>query len=226
VLSKLGGTLVQKRDSAGVAAGSIQNNNFVTGTVPGTYTVVIDKPGPNLFLVAPAAARLSFLSVAPRMIVSIYGNQLDGSTVSVDGQTLNLFYVGTHQINALLPANISGLVKLTVSNPSGRFTENLFVEDAVPAVFSSDGSGTGPAAAIRTGNFVSLYATGLGTRGQAPTVFINGTTAAVSFAGPAPGFPGLDQINVAIPAGVPAGVPVPVIVQSGNHRSNLTTLIF
>ncbi|MDQ2944994.1 MAG: hypothetical protein M3Y27_03485, partial [Acidobacteriota bacterium] len=225
VLSKVGGTLQQKRDSADVPVGPIQNNNFVTGTVPGTYTVVIDKPGPKVYLVAPAAARLSVLSVAPRMIVSIYGDQLDGATASINGQTLTQFYTSTHQINALLPADISGLVKLTVANATGKFTENLFVEDAVPAVFSLDGSGTGTAAVIRTGNFISLYVTGLGTGAQVPTVLVNGTSATVSVAGPAPGFPGLDQINFAIPAGLPTSGPVPVTVQSGKHLSNTTTLM-
>lgn len=224
VLSKVGGTLVQQRNSADVPTGPIQNNNSVTGVPPGTYTVIIDKPGPRVYLVAPAAARLGFLSLAPRMIVSIYGDQLDGATVTVNGQTLTLFYSSTHQVNALLPANISGLVKLTLSNAAGKYTENLFIEDAVPATFSFDGSGTGPAAVIRTGNFISLYVTGLGTSGQVPTVLVNGTSAAVTFAGPAPGFPGLDQINIAIPAGVPTGVAVPVTVQSGNRLSNTTTL--
>ena len=224
ILSKAGGTLEQQRDSAGTPAGSIRNNNFVSGPVPGTYTIVITKPGPKVYLVTPAAARLPYLSVAPRMIVSIYGDQLDGATVAVNGQTLNLFYGSTHQINALLPDSIAGLVKLTVSNGTGKYTENLFVEDAVPAIFSLDGSGTGPAAVIRTGNFLSLYVTGLGTGSQVPTVLVNGVNAAVSYAGPAPGFPGLDQINVAIPVGVPAGLAVPVTVQSGDRLSNTTTV--
>ncbi|MDQ6759287.1 MAG: hypothetical protein M3Z32_05390, partial [Acidobacteriota bacterium] len=148
----------------------------------------------------------------------------DGAVVTVNGQTLNLFYTSTHQVNALLPANISGLVKLTVSNAAGKYTENLLVEDSAPATFSLDGSGTGAAAAIRTGNFVSLYVTGLGNGGPVPTVLINGVNGAVSYSGPAPGFPGLDQINVEIPASVPRGAPLPVTVQSGRHVSNTTTL--
>ncbi len=224
VLSKFGGTLEQQRDSADTPVGPIRNNNFVSGPVRGTYTVVISKPGPKVYLVSPAAARLGYLSVAPRMIISIYGDQLDGAIVTVNGQTLNLFYTSTHQVNALLPTNISGLVKLTLSSATGKYTENLLVEDAVPAVFSLDGSGTGAAAAIRTGNFVSLYVTGLGNGAQVLTILINGVSAAVSYAGPAPGFPGLDQINVEIPAGAPVGVPVPVTVHSGRHLRNTTTL--
>lgn len=224
VISKLGGIERQPRDKDDNATGAIDNQDFVTAPISGGYTVVIDKPGPRIYLVAPAAARLDSLSLAPRMIVSIYGDQLEGATLAVNGQTLTLFYSSSHQINALLPSNISGLVKLTLTNAQGRYAENLMIDDVAPAVFSSDASGAGAAAVIRTGNFVSLYLTGLGTGGKIPVVTVNGTNANVTFAGPAPGFQGLDQINIEIPAGVPTGVAVPVVVQSGKHLSNTTTL--
>lgn len=224
LLSKLGGIEHQLRDKDGNPVGAIINRDLTIAPVPGAYTVVIDKPGPRVYLVAPAAARLDSLSLAPRMIVSIYGGQLDGAAVAVNGQTLTLFYSSSHQINALLPENIAGLVKLTLTTAQGRYVENLIIDDAVPAVFSLDSSGTGPAAAIRTGNFESLYLTGLGTNGKVPVVSVNGISASVTYAGPAPGFPGLDQINIEVPAGVPSGIAVPVVVQSGNHVSNTTTL--
>lgn len=224
ILSKLGGIIQQQRNSANVATSPIKNLDFVQAPAAGTYSVVIDKPGPNVYLIAPAAARLNTLSLAPRMIVAIYGDQLDAASVSAGGQSMQVFYDGPHQINALLPANISGRVILTVSNSKGQYVTNLLIEDAVPAVFSLDGTGTGAAAAIRTGNAISLYLTGLGATGRMPTVLINGITATVSYAGTAPGFPGLDQINLTIPPGVPSGVPIPVIVQSGNHISNTTFL--
>ena len=44
--------------------------DFVQAPAAGTYTVVIDKPGPNVYLIAPAAARLrsppKAISFAPR----------------------------------------------------------------------------------------------------------------------------------------------------------------
>jgi uncharacterized protein (TIGR03437 family) len=46
----------------------------------------------------------------------------------------------------------------------------------------------------------------------------------VSFAGRAPGFQGLDQINVQVPAGVHHNTTVPVTVISGNRASNSVTL--
>ena len=42
---------------------------------------------------------------------------------------------------------------------------------------------------------------------------IGGLPAAVDFAGLAPGFIGLGQMNIAVPADTPAGDTVPVVIQ-------------
>ncbi|HEY6389922.1 MAG TPA: hypothetical protein VIX89_01520, partial [Bryobacteraceae bacterium] len=200
-LSQYGGILSQPRDNNDRPAGPIVDRNLVANAPqPGGYAVVIDKAGPQIALIAPSAARLPFLSLAPRMLISIYGNNLTGGVVSVNGQTLALNYSGEHQINALLPDNVSALAKLTVRNGSGSQTVNIFIEDVVPAVFSRDGSGTGFAAAIRTGNFISLFLTGLGQGGMPSQVTLNGVPVKVTYAGPAPGFQGLDQINIELPS--------------------------
>ena len=82
-------------------------------------------------------------------------------------------------------------------------------------MFTRDGSGIGTAAYIRTGDYVSLYVTGLGKGGGAVTVTFNGASVPVTYAGPAPGFPGLDQINILLPSGTGT-----LEVQAGGHRSN------
>ncbi len=219
-LSKYGGILTQPRDNQDQPNGSIRDQNFVTDPpLRGGYVAVVDKGGPQIALVAPSAARLPFLSLAPGMLVSIYGTNLAGSSIMVGGQALAINYSSDRQINALLPANVSGLVKLTVSNSQGRQTVNVLIERSAPAVFTFDGSGTGTAAAIRTGNYVSLYLTGLG--GAVPGVTLNGVSAPVTYAGPAPGFPGLDQVNVLLPAANASGT---VVVYVGNRASNAVRL--
>jgi uncharacterized protein (TIGR03437 family) len=71
-----------------------------------------------------------------------------------------------------------------------------------------------PAAA---GETIALYATGLGAvtssnglqvANATPQVYIDRLPAKVTFAGRAPGFQGLDQINVQVPAGVHRGMSV------------------
>lgn len=89
-----------------------------------------------------------------------------------------------------------------------------------------------PSQPARSGSIVIIYATGLGavnppaTNGQAsedtlrtavatPTVLIGGQQAQVLFAGLAPQFVGVNQLNVVVPAGITAGNAVPVQIQTG-----------
>ncbi len=95
---------------------------------------------------------------------------------------------------------------------------------------SIPGLATHPAA---VGDILIVYATGLGAvdspidNGAAPgintrhtlatpTVLIGGQTAQVLFSGLSPQFPGVNQLNVVIPAGVTPGDAVPFQLQMGN----------
>jgi uncharacterized protein (TIGR03437 family) len=71
----------------------------------------------------------------------------------------------------------------------------------IPTV--ADGSGTCPAA------------TGL-CQAVTPTVMVGGITAAVAFAGQAPGFPGINQVNITIPQNAPTGNAVPLQIQTAD----------
>jgi uncharacterized protein (TIGR03437 family) len=57
-----------------------------------------------------------------------------------------------------------------------------------------------------------------------PTATIGGVAAFVSFAGLAPGFVGLYQVNVQVPQGVAAGDSVPVVLSTGSTLSNTVTI--
>ena len=95
---------------------------------------------------------------------------------------------------------------------------------------------------VRKGEFIAIFATGLGpvtnmpaTGAPAsdnplsvtttlPRVTISGVPATVTFSGLAPGFVGLYQINVEIPAGAPSGGAVEVVVTIGGVSSNVVTI--
>jgi uncharacterized protein (TIGR03437 family) len=55
-------------------------------------------------------------------------------------------------------------------------------------------------------------------------VTIGGVTEGASFAGLAPGFVGLYQVNALVPAGVAAGGAVPVAISMGDVTSNIVTI--
>ena len=108
----------------------------------------------------------------------------------------------------------------------GEHTIRILLDDAVPMIFSRNNRGFGPAAAIDAvsgelldpqnptapGLLVSLFATGLGATEESkgfqvttikPTVYVAGIEARVQFSGKAPGFEGLNQVNIEIPEGIP-----------------------
>lgn len=245
-----------------VTSGSLKVNSSVTLPAGGTQPFTV-KPGPAIARVFPPAAAIFPLELAPRMLIAIYGTDLADATagatggsfplqladaqVLVNGSAVPLYYVSSTQINAVLPADASGLVQLTVKNSTGQHSVNIYVEAAAPAIFTLDSSGSGPAAALKApaltlvtadnplhaGDTVALYVTGLGlttpSNGldvavQEPTVTAGNTDCHVTFAGAAPGFVGLDQINCTIPPGLAASASTPVVVTSGDRTSNTATL--
>jgi uncharacterized protein (TIGR03437 family) len=56
------------------------------------------------------------------------------------------------------------------------------------------------------------------------TVTVGGQNAQVLFAGLAPGYVGLYQVNVVVPPGIPASNTVPVILTEGDARSAPVTV--
>ncbi len=99
-----------------------------------------------------------------------------------------------------------------------------------------------PGTPASAGNVLVIYCTGLGAvnppvrAGEAapfdtlsPTVrnvavTIGGVAADVAFAGVTPGFAGLYQVNVTVPAGVAPGDDVPVVLTSANQVSRTVTI--
>lgn len=170
--------------------------------------------------------------VAPGAIVSLFGRNLAGATataeelplprrlagtaVTVNGERASLFYVSAGQINFLLPERTPlGTARVRVEN-AGRPGAEISVEvvQAAPGIFTQSGDGRGLAAALRAsdqslvtaarparaGEVVQIFLSGL--NGATPSVTLGGSAAEVLFAGPAPGFVGLWQINLRVPAGL------------------------
>jgi uncharacterized protein (TIGR03437 family) len=116
------------------------------------------------------------------------------------------------------------------------------------AVLTSDNSLAAPTGAYpgshpaTRGDYIQIYCTGLGAVTNPPaagavapntplsytlgavTASIGGVNAPVLFSGLAPGFIGLYQVNVTVPAGAPAGGAVPVTLSVGSATSNTATV--
>jgi uncharacterized protein (TIGR03437 family) len=157
--------------------------------------------------------------VAPNEIVTIFGNGFDPehTLVTFDGAPATVFYAGTGQLNVLVPAGVkpnatTAVGVLANGSPVGAIIMSTVT--SVPAVFTV-GSGSGQAAALNQdgslnsianpaspGEVVVLYLTGGGQSGSPVSVQIGNSASDVLYAGPAPGFLGLMQINARVPPGL------------------------
>lgn len=167
---------------------------------------------------------------------------LGGASVSVNGISAPLLYASSGQINAQVPFEAgTGQMSLNVTvagNVVG--TASVTIRGVAPGLFLMGGgqaavvndSGTvnGPSAPASAGSFVAAYLTGLGpvdnavASGDAAsanpisqttnrvTATVGGQTAQVLFAGLAPGFAGLYQVNLVIPQIAPGDYPLQISV--------------
>lgn len=202
------------------AGGAVNSASFVTGLPRGGLATIF---GASLAGGATAAAASLPLPV-----------RLGGVSVTIDGQPASLVYVSDRQINLVVPqtATAAASANVTVAWGAESVSFNAPLKASDPGVFVIDGNrtaaaliaGTGlttlarPAAA---GEVLEVYCTGLSD--QRPVVTIGGREADVLFSGATPAFPGLQQVNVRVPAGLTAG-PQPLVLRSSGVAANDTVL--
>ena len=209
-------------NSGGVvnAASNAVGNGIAPGSYISLYGVgLADSSGSATTSILPIA--INYTSVG-----------FDATNVSVPGA---LLYVGANQVNVQVPwelagqssvqmkVNIEPTIGQLITIPVTTYSPAFFVVNGIGAAEDLSGNViTASHAAVR-GNYISLYGTGLGpvtnqpaTGNPAlsnplsntttlPTLTVGGQSATVSFAGLAPGYPGLYQLNVQIPTGIAAG---------------------
>ena len=203
--------------------------------------------------------------VAPGSLIGIFGTHLagredqagklplptalSGTTISVNGAPIPLIYVSPGQINAQLPFDLVGKATIRITTPNGTTETIVNVEDAAPGIFDGgspaivhpNGSLVSAAQPAEAGEFISIYATGLGRvngavgTGQAtPATQLFSTSSPVevkigtqsltpTFAGLAPGFVGLYQVVVQMPPDLRSGsYPLQLSVRAaGSNRVNV-----
>jgi len=139
-------------------------------------------------------------------------------------------------INVPLAAAAPGIFLLSSAGQAAALIANTASIVASAAAFP----GSRPA---QPGEYITIYCTGLGAVTNQPatgalsgtgtlsytstgpiTVSIGGVAAPVSFSGLAPGYLGLYQVNVQVPAKAPTGPAVPLTISTGGMTSNQATI--
>lgn len=169
-------------------------------------------------------------------------------SVTINGVRAPLLYVSPSQINAQVPSSVlPGPAAVIVQVSGGRSEPRMIsVQPAAPGIFigqqgqaaavNLDGSLTGADHPAPVGTFVSVFFTGQGpvsgtlddgvaapgnpplSASQKVSASIGGLPSEVQFAGLAPGFAGLAQINLKVPA-LADGI-YPVTITIGGQTSN------
>jgi len=189
------------------------------GMAPGSYISIFgsDLSDTNLAETTPSLpVSLGQVSVS-----------FDGGGKSLPG---HLHFISPGQVNVQIPWEYQGqssvAMKVTLYGYQSSTPYTVPLTTYSPGIFAvTNAAGAAITAAnpAKGGDVIVIYANGLGpvdtpqTSGDpasttklvgtlaGPTVTIGGTGATVQFSGLAPGFVGLYQVNVQVPAGVPTG---------------------
>ena len=198
-----------------------------TSLAPGTYNAMItidagpaagSQSVPVVFQIGPSVPLVSLVanaangnvtSLVPGSFAAVYGTGLAGTNVSVsfDGAAATLTYTSATQINLLVPSSLGGktsaMMLVSVDGRSGS-PVNVNLASAAPAIFPSgvlnqDNSVNSINKPAARGSILQIFVTGLPLVSGA-TVNISNRTLQSVYSGGAPGVPGLQQVNVMLPA--------------------------
>jgi uncharacterized protein (TIGR03437 family) len=183
---------------AGPAAGS--------QSVPVVFTVGTANP---MISQVSSAANGTISNLVPESFASIYGTGLSGNsvTVSFDGVSANTTYLSDKQINLLVPGALMGKTSaqmLVSVDGRNSVPQTVNLVNAAPAIFTNgvlnqDGSVNSTTKPAIRNSTLQIFLTGLPPVAGA-TVNIGSRSLQSVFSGQAPGVPGLEQVNVMLPA--------------------------
>jgi uncharacterized protein (TIGR03437 family) len=178
---------------------------------------------------------------------------VESVSVSVNGQLAPVLYVTPTQVNFQVPWETAlGPATVTVAvNGGASNAVTVNVLGAAPGLFStssgqaivqnSDYTLNSPSNPAKVGSTIIAYLSGSGSvspavadgaiapigtlvyANAASSASIGSSTAQVAFAGLAPGFVGLVQVNIVVPSGLATGT-YPLTVTIGSETSNSATI--
>ena len=153
-----------------------------------------------------------------------------------------LYYVSPTQINAVIDPSVkpdpAGLLVLQSPTRSAQTSINI-QSPTSPAIFTLAGTGSGDGAivnaftantgafSVTTGNgptFLALFVTSLDTKTQ-PIVWVGGISVPVQYFGDPGVYPGMQQINIQIPASLAGAGRVELVVEQNGRRSNAVEVV-
>ena len=177
------------------------------------------------------SASFDIRPVTAGSIVSVFGANLGGLRATVNDRAAEIVATTAEQINLLVPpATQPGTARLRLLDGSATRAERLFsVTETAPsfyplAVNFDEGVLNSPAAPVAKGRPLVLYVSGAGMA-RPWSASLGGRPAGALYLGPAPGFPGVQQCNIEVPADSAAGEQELQITVSGVLSAPLKVFI-
>jgi uncharacterized protein (TIGR03437 family) len=228
--------LLQPQTPAISKGGVVNAASFAAAFSPGALATVF---GSNF-------TGTGLLSVASSVPLA---SSLGGVSVQVNGVAAPVLYASSTQINFQIPwetkpgsatvvMSVNGFTSATVNITVQTAAPGLFVQGSHAIVQNSDFSLNTSGNPAKAASTIMAYLTGAGAVSPQPadgaaagsgsdlsnvtpavTATIGGQTASVSFAGLAPDFVGLWQVNIVVPTGLTQG-DYPLAVTVGGQTSN------
>ena len=180
--------------------------------LPITLTITTaTAPGPKVVSVINAAS-FAQAPVVPGSLATITGSALTGKNVSVsfNGLPATVTFSNASQINLLVPQSLASLssaqlsvtvdgqTSLPVTVPVAPFEPGIFAG----ALLNQDSTVNSISNGAAAGSVIYFYATGLSGSGTITARIGSTEITNLYYAGPAPGYPGVQQINLVVPAGL------------------------
>lgn len=229
--------------------GVVNNASFVSGAMmvaPGSIAAVFGKN-----MNSGAAVPSSSFGADGKLVTSLGGGTVTINNIPAPLLYSTPGQLGI-QIPFELAGQTSATIQIVVGGQSSP-PRTIFLAPFAPGLFTLSQDGKGSVAALhqdgvtpitpekpaKPGEVISLYGTGLGTLTPAvatgarspanrtaaeATLTLDGVLAEVLFAGAAPGFVGLNQVNIRIPANVRLSPNVPLVLTIGGKQSNVVTV--
>jgi uncharacterized protein (TIGR03437 family) len=178
--------------------------------------VVVGLPPPDPSPVIRSvvnAASFSASEVVAGSLATVFADKVTGGTValSFDGIPALVTSVTEGQVNAVIPAALAGKAQATAVLTVGNLSSAPFsapLAAAAPAIFANgilnqDNQLNGPSAPAAAGSAIQVFLTGIPAEALVTAKVHDWDNQQPLYAGPAPGIPGLQQVNLRIPPGLP-----------------------
>jgi uncharacterized protein (TIGR03437 family) len=174
------------------------------------------------------AATLKVAPLVPGSLTTLMGSHLSGKIVAVtfDGIPATLIYMSDTQINLQVPFALgsrdSTSLVVTVDGVSST-PQTIPLAVAWPAVFphgvlNQDNGENTPSAAAKPGDILQIFATGIPKLATVSVQIGDRKDLVPLYAGEAPTCPGVQQVNVAVPADVTGSLAVQVCATAGGQQ--------